>query len=90
MSIDDGRLRRYPGQYAEEKPGHGRWTMRGLFNVVGEGLVISDGETGEILAANRRMAEMFGYTEAELKELGFAGIRSRQGWKKFWPISERQ
>jgi len=41
-----------------------------IFNAVGDGLVVNDGETGEILAVNHRIVELSGYSEKEFKEQG--------------------
>ena len=49
-------------------------TATDIFNAVGDALVVNDGETGAILAVNRRAQEMFGYTEREFKEQGIALI----------------
>jgi len=45
-------------------------TATDIFNAAGDGLVVNDGETGEILAANRRALELFGYSEQEFKQQG--------------------
>lgn len=45
-------------------------TAMDIFHAVADGLVVTDIKTGEILAANRRAEEMFGYSEAEFKECG--------------------
>ncbi|CQR70318.1 Cyclic di-GMP phosphodiesterase response regulator RpfG [Sporomusa ovata DSM 2662] len=45
-----------------------------IFNAAGDGLVVNDGETGEILAANRRVLELFGYSEEKFKQQGISLI----------------
>ncbi|SMD05483.1 HD domain-containing phosphohydrolase [Sporomusa malonica] len=45
-----------------------------IFNAVGDGLLVNDGETGEILAVNYRLQEWFGYSEKEFKEQGITLI----------------
>lgn len=45
-------------------------TAMDIFNAVGDGLLVNDGDTGRILAVNKRMQELFGYSEDEFKEQG--------------------
>lgn len=53
-------------------PGTGEGPYRELFENVGDGLVVHEPETGEILDANERFCEMNGYDRAELvgEEIG--------------------
>lgn len=48
-------------------------TVKDIFNAISEGLIVNS-EDGEILAANYRMQEWFGYSEQEFKELGIVLI----------------
>ena len=47
-----------------------RRTAEEIFHAAGDGFVVCDGATGEILAVNRRMTEILGYSEAEFKQHG--------------------
>ncbi|MDR3591686.1 MAG: diguanylate cyclase [Negativicutes bacterium] len=51
-----------------------RRTIEEIFNAASDGIVVNDGETGEILAVNHKMTEMFGYTEEEFKQQGIVLI----------------
>ncbi len=51
-----------------------RQTTQDIFNAAGDGIVVNEGETGEILAVNRRMTEILGYSETEYREKGVALI----------------
>jgi diguanylate cyclase (GGDEF)-like protein/PAS domain S-box-containing protein len=51
-----------------------RRTVEDIFHAAGDGFVVCDGGTGAILAVNRRMTEIFGYTEEEFKRDGIALI----------------
>lgn len=57
-----------------EKLENSRRETEGIFHAAGDGLIVTDEETGKILAINRRMTEIFGYSEAEFKERGIALI----------------
>jgi PAS domain S-box-containing protein len=52
---------------------------REIFNAAQEAIFIHDAETGRILAVNRAMGEMFGYTEQEARRLPLERISARQG-----------
>lgn len=51
---------------------------REVFDKANDGLLIHDADTGEILDANPRMCEMYGYTTAELCRLDIAAISSNE------------
>ncbi|MDR3561200.1 MAG: diguanylate cyclase [Negativicutes bacterium] len=51
-------------------------TTEEIFNAASDGFVVNDRETGDILAVNRRMTEMFGYSEDEFKQQGIVLIAS--------------
>ncbi|MDR7868990.1 MAG: diguanylate cyclase [Sporomusaceae bacterium] len=53
-----------------EKLVHSRRTAEEIFHAAGDGFVVCDGDSGEILSVNRRLTEMFGYTEEEFKQQG--------------------
>ncbi len=55
---------------ANEKLEHSRRTAEEIFQAAGDGFVVCDGDSGEILSVNRRLTEMFGYTEEEFKHQG--------------------
>ncbi len=42
--------------------------LRDIFDGLGEAIFLQDPQTGEILQTNRRMQEMFGYTETEAQQ----------------------
>ncbi len=43
--------------------------FRAIFDSVGEGIVLHDAQTGEILDVNRRMSEMYGYSPERIRRL---------------------
>ena len=47
-------------------------TVESVFDDLGVGITLHDPETGAIVGANSRLAELYGYTEAELRELSVA------------------
>ncbi|MBP2636700.1 MAG: diguanylate cyclase with sensor [Firmicutes bacterium] len=53
---------------------HSQQTVEEIFNAVGDGLVVHDIETGEILAVNHRMTELFGCTVEQFKQEGMGLI----------------
>ncbi len=55
---------------ANEKLVHSRRTAEEIFHAAGDGFMLCDGDSGEILSVNRRLTEMFGYTEEEFKKQG--------------------
>jgi PAS domain S-box-containing protein len=59
---------------AEEALRESEARFRQLFDSVNDGIVVRDAETLELLDANRRFCEMWGYTLEELKELPLGSI----------------
>ena len=48
--------------------------LRGISDAVNDALIVHDARTGEILETNRKMTEMFGYTQEEACRLSIEGI----------------
>lgn len=72
LAASEERLRKLYTEVvaANELLEHSRQTAEEIFQAAGDGFVVLDGESGDILAVNRRLTEMFGYTQEELKEQG--------------------
>ena len=45
-----------------------------IFNATGDGIVVNDGETGEILAVNKKLQTLMGYSETEFRKHGITLI----------------
>lgn len=58
-----------------------RQTAEDIFHAAGDGFVVCDWTTGEILAVNRRMSEIFGYSEDEFKQKGIVLISTQASLK---------
>ncbi|MDR3589526.1 MAG: PAS domain S-box protein [Negativicutes bacterium] len=59
---------------ANSKLSQSNRTIEEIFNASGDGFVVNDPENGAILAVNRRMTEMFGFSEEEFKQQGIVLI----------------
>lgn len=51
-----------------------RKTAIDIFNAVGDCLIVNDGDSGEVLAVNQRIVDLFGYSEKEFLEQGITLI----------------
>ncbi len=59
---------------ANEQLNQSRQTAEDIFHAAGDGFMVCDGETGAVVAVNRRMSEIFGYSEEEFKRDGIVLI----------------